>query len=80
MPPENRIAQARRDRRILREHITDDVLRILENRFQTNLPAFQRNPDGHFCPIAAALRDGQREVILYLRHQLQLAQQESQNI
>ena len=79
MHPEERIAQARRNRRHLRQHIDEETLRILEERFQSNLPAYQRNADGHYCPIAAALRDGQREVILYLRHQLQLAEQESQN-
>lgn len=77
MHPEERIAQARRNRRYLREHIDEETLRILEERFQTNLPAYQRNTDGHYCPIAAALRDGQREVILYIRHQLQLAEQET---
>lgn len=77
MTSQERIAQARRNRRHLREHIDEEVLRILEDRFQTNLPAYQRNNDGHYCPIAAALRDGQREVILYLRQQLQLAEQEA---
>lgn len=79
MNPEERIAQARRNRRYLSEHIDEEVLRILEDRFRTDLPAYQRNSDGHYCPIAAALRDGQREVILYIRQQLELAKQESQN-
>ena len=77
MTPQQRIEQARRNRRYLREHIDEEVLRILEERFQPNLPAYQRNRDGNYCPIAAAIRDGQREVFLYIRHQLQLAEQET---
>lgn len=79
MSPDVRIAQARRNRRHLLKHVDAEVLRILEERFQTHLPAFQRNAEGHFCPIAAALRDGAREVILYLRQQLELAEQETKN-
>ena len=79
MHPEERIAQAKHNRRHLRQHIDEETLSILEERFQTNLPAYQLNKDGHYCPIAAALRDGQREVILYLRHQLKLAEQEVNN-
>lgn len=75
-----KIEQARRNRRYLREHIDDEVLRILEEHFQTNLPAYQRDANGNYCPIAAALRDGQREVFLYIRQQLNLAKQETQNI
>jgi len=76
---EQKIAQARRNRRHLRAHIDAETLRILEERFQTNLPAFQRPPKGLYDPIDAALRDGAREVILYLRRQLELAEQENQN-
>lgn len=76
---EQKIEQARRNRRHLLAHIDEETLRILEERFQTYLPAFQLDKDGHYCPIAAALRDGAREVILYLRHQLALAKQENQN-
>lgn len=75
-----KIEQARRNRRYLLEHIDDEVLRILEERFQTNLPAYQRDANGNYCPIAAALRDGQREVFLHIRQQLNLAKQETQNI
>lgn len=77
MKPDERIAQARRNRRHLRQHIDEETLRILEERFQTNLPAYQLNKDARYCPIAAAIRDGQREVILYIRHQLQLAETET---
>lgn len=76
---EQKIEQARRDRRHLLAHLDEETLRILEERFQTNLPAFQRRTDGPYDPIDAALRDGAREVILYLRHQLELAKQENQN-
>ena len=77
MTPQERIAQARRNRRHLAEHIDSETLRILEEKFQTDLPAYQRNADGQYCSIAAAIRDGQREVILYIRQQLELAAREA---
>lgn len=79
MTTEQRVIQAKHNRQHLLERIDEEVLNILEERFQTNIPAYQLNRDGHYCPIAAAIRDGQREVILYLRHQLKLAKQESKN-
>lgn len=80
MNSEQAIALARRKRRHLRQHIDDETIRILEEHFQTDLPAYQLHPEnGTYCPIAAAIRDGQREVILYIKHQLKLAEQESKN-
>lgn len=79
MKSEDIVKQARRNRRYLREHIDEEVLRILEERFHTNLPAYQLDKNGHYDPIAAAIRDGQREVILYIRQQLELAKKESIN-
>lgn len=79
MTPDERVTKAKHNRQYLLAHIDDTVLNIIEERFQTNIPAYQLNRDGHYCPIAAAIRDGQREVILYLRHQLQLAKQEAKN-
>ena len=78
IPSEQTIAQARRNRRHLLNRIDDECLRILEERFKTNLPAYQQNKEGNYCPIAAAIRDGQREVILYIRQQLELAAKETE--
>ena len=73
------IREAKRNRRYLREHIDEETLRIIETRFRTNLPAYQRKADGSFDPIAAAHRDGAREVTIYLRQQLELAEIENDN-
>ncbi|MGN0869463.1 MAG: hypothetical protein ACI4O9_08090 [Akkermansia sp.] len=77
MTTQQHIELARRNRRHLLAHIDDETLKILDEHFQTHLPAYQRTASGSYDPIAAAIRDGQREVILYLRHQLQLARQEN---
>lgn len=69
-----RLRIARR-REHLAAHIDEETLACLEAEFETNLPCYQTRdpltgqriaPD----PIAAALRDGQREVILWLRHEI----------
>lgn len=76
---EELIKQAKRNRLYLRDHIDEECLRIIEARFQTHLPAFQRKPDASFDPLTAAHRDGAREVTLYLRQQIELADLESKN-
>jgi hypothetical protein len=43
------------------------VIADLEKAFGINLPAFTPNADGSFDPIRAAVRDGQRQVILHIR-------------
>jgi hypothetical protein len=43
------------------------VLADLEKLFGTNLPTFVPVADGSFDPIRAAVRDGQRQVILHIR-------------
>ncbi|WP_295874754.1 hypothetical protein [uncultured Akkermansia sp.] len=73
-------AQAYRDyvarrRECLAAHVTPEVLAYLDEEFQTSLPCFQtRDPlTGQSMkpnPLAAALRDGQREVILFLKHEI----------
>ena len=73
-------AQAYRDyvarrRKCLAAHVTTEVLNYLDEEFRTDLPCFQtRDPfTGQPLkpnPLAAALRDGQREVILWLRHEI----------
>lgn len=64
-----------RRRAHLSAHITEEILQYLEEEFQTNLPCFQtRDPYTRQPlepnPITAAIRDGQREVILWLRHEI----------
>lgn len=69
----------------LAAHITPEIIAYLEAEFQTNLPCYQtRNPvTGEPMepnPIMAAIRDGQREVILWLKHELsQYEQQQKTN-
>jgi hypothetical protein len=46
------------------------VLNNLRNYFRTSRPAFERTLTNAFCPLAAALRDGQREVILFIESKL----------
>ena len=43
------------------------VVADLEKAFAPNLPAFTPNADGSFDPIRAAVRDGQRQVILHIK-------------
>lgn len=64
-----------RRRAHLSAHITEETIQYLEEEFQTNLPCFQtRDPYTRQPlepnPLTAAIRDGQREVILWLRHEL----------
>lgn len=46
------------------------VLANLKAYFRMNRPAFERSLSHAYDPIAAALRDGQREVILFIDHKL----------
>lgn len=46
------------------------VLANLKAYFRMNRPAFERSLTHAYDPIAAALRDGQREVILFIDHKL----------
>lgn len=70
-----RIAEAKRNRRHLLDHIDEKTLKILEWHFGTHLPCFQGVP-GKFDALDAMKRDAQREVILFLRQQLELAKHE----
>lgn len=67
----------------LAAHITPETIAYLEAEFQTNLPCYQtRNPaTGEAVepnPILAAIRDGQREVILWLKHELSQHEKQQQ--
>jgi hypothetical protein len=46
------------------------VLENLRNYFRMDRPAFERSVNHPFDPIAAAIRDGQREVLLFIDHKL----------
>lgn len=46
------------------------VLANLKAYFRMNRPAFERSLGHAYDPIAAALRDGQREVVLFIDHKL----------
>jgi hypothetical protein len=48
------------------------VLDNLKAYFRLNRPAFERALGRPFDPIAAAVRDGQREVILFVEYKLSL--------
>jgi hypothetical protein len=49
----------------------EKVLANLKAYFRMTRPAFERGLSNHnYDPIAAALRDGQREVILFIEHKL----------
>lgn len=68
----------------LAAHITPETIAYLEAEFQTHLPCYQtKNPStGQPVdpnPILAAIRDGQREVILWLKHELAQYEQQQTN-
>ena len=72
-----------RRRAHLATHITPQVIAYLEEEFQTELPCYQtRNPaTGEPVepnPIMAAIRDGQREVILWLKHEFKQYEKQQQ--
>lgn len=46
------------------------VLDNLKAYFRMNRPAFERTLGRTFDPLAAAVRDGQREVLLFIEHKL----------
>lgn len=47
------------------------VLQNLKSYFRMTRPAFERSmTQSSFDPLAAALRDGQREVVLFIEHKL----------
>lgn len=69
-----------RRRSHLARHVTEETLAYMEEEFQTELPCYQtRDPvTGQTLkpdPILAAIRDGQREVLLWLRREIALGLQ-----
>lgn len=72
-----------RRRACLASRITPEVITYMEEEFQTDLPCYQtRSPaTGEPVepnPIKAAIRDGQREVILWLKHELKQHEKQQQ--
>ena len=59
-----------RRRAALKEAFTSEVLDILEKEFQTNLPCFQGKA-GSYDPLDAMRRDAQREVLLWVRYEIE---------
>lgn len=70
------LEQARADRRCLAAHVTDELLEVLERRFETRLPVF-RGSAGQFDTLDAMRRDAYREVVLWLREQSALGRKEN---
>lgn len=59
-------------RRKLSEAFTPDVFKILEDRFETDLPCFQdRNGTGQWDPLDAMRRDAYRELLLWVKHEIE---------
>ena len=59
-----------RRRAALKEAFTPEVLDILVKEFQTNLPCFQGKA-GSYDPLDAMRRDAQREVLLWVRYEIE---------
>lgn len=53
-------------RKVIGVAVTDELLEVLERRFETNLPCFQ-GVAGQYDPLDAMRRDAYREVVLFLR-------------
>lgn len=56
--------------RVFRSEDGQMILEHLGTYFCTDRPAFQRSMNHPYDPLAAALRDGQREVLLFIQHKL----------
>lgn len=69
-------ATRRRLLRVLGSEEGEQLLRELEERFETHLPVFQGNP-GSYDPLDAMRRDAHREVFLVIRRRLELARKEA---
>ena len=59
-----------RRRAALKEAFTPEVLNILEQEFQTNLPCFQGKA-GSYDPLDAMRRDAQREMLLWVKYEIE---------
>lgn len=48
------------------------VLEDLKRQFGTEMPTFIPKQDGGFDPLWAAVRDGQRQVVIHIEYQMSL--------
>lgn len=81
MPEEDRnkiaaILKARRRR--LKEAFSPEIFKILEDKFETNLPCFQ-GKKGQYDPLDAMRRDAQRELLLWVRTEIELHEKDHDN-
>lgn len=67
-------------RRLFKTAAGKIVLEDLKAKFGTALPAFIPRADGGFDPIWAAVRDGQRQVLIHIDHQRSLPAQGDGNV
>lgn len=61
------LREMKRRYRHLADRVDDEVLSLIEERFETNLPCFQGSK-GNYDPLDAMRRDAYREVVLWLRN------------
>ena len=64
------LKELNRRRAALKEAFTPYVLDILSKEFQTDLPCFQGSA-GSYDPLDAMRRDAQREVLLWVKHEIE---------
>ena len=69
----------RAERAYIAEHVDERLLRIMEDRFMTHLPSYQKKRDGSYDPLDAMRRDANREVILWLREEIKTYKLEHDN-
>jgi len=74
---EERERYVRRRRAKIAAVCDDEFLGFLEERFETNLPVFQGKA-GEYDPLDAMRRDAYREVVLFLREERGVYEQEQQ--
>ena len=74
------VIRARETRRLMLAVLDTEegrsLLRRLEERFETHLPAFPGRA-GQYDPLDAMRRDAHREIFLHIHHQLELARKEA---
>lgn len=67
---ELKFLQVIKKRRIaLKKAFTSEIIEILANKFQTNLPCFQGN-QGSYDPLDAMRRDAHRELLLWVENEI----------
>ncbi|MBT9449983.1 hypothetical protein ICN84_07835 [Akkermansia glycaniphila] len=70
-------AYVTRRRAHLAAHITTETIAYLEAEYQTNLPCFQGDR-GTYDPLDAMKRDAQREVVLWLKNEIEQHEKQQQ--